>query len=270
MIERLSYQEYEARPGVRQSNLKHLAKSPAHYKQALAEHADTEALAFGRALHVAILEPHLFGEQFIVAPKIDKRTTAGKAAWADLQSSGKTVLSENDGAAISGIRASIAAHPAASKILGLCSDRETSIFWSDVETGVACKARLDGVCPALTAVVDLKSTKDASVFEFQKSLLNYGYHYQSAHTLAGCAALKLPFDSFIFIAVEKEPPYAVAVYQIDEDSLLYGALKVQELLRLYKACDASGIWPAYPGQIQKISLPAWATKSMKENDNGDF
>jgi len=270
MIERLSYQEYEARPGVRQSNLKHLAKSPAHYKQALTEHADTEALAFGRALHVAVLEPHLFDEQFVIAPKINKRTTVGKAAWADLQSSGKAVLSESDGEAIAGIKASIKAHPAASQILGLSSDREASIFWNDVETGVACKARMDVTCPAMAAVVDLKSTKDASIFEFSKSLLNFGYHYQAAHTLAGCAALKIPFDSFIFIAVEKEPPYAVAVYQIDEESLLFGALKVQELLRLYKACEASGVWPAYPYQIQKISLPSWATKSMKENGNGEF
>lgn len=260
---RIPYEEYEKAEGERQSNIKCLLRSPAHYLQALNEHNDSPALAFGRALHVAVLEPHLFDEQFIIAPKIDKRTNAGKAEWAALYASGKEILDYSDGETIEGIKKAISGSQTASKILNLSSEREGSIFWNDRETGIACKARLDAVCPAMRAVVDLKSTEDASA-EFSRSLYKYGYHLQAAHTLNGCAVLDLPFDSFIFIAVEKSPPYGIGVYQIDQRSLIAGTSKVQELLWTLKRCKETNEWPGYPDKIQSISLPGWALRQMEE------
>lgn len=260
MIHRLAYDEYAARPGIRQSNLKRLAKSPAHYQEALRNPVDTASLAIGRAAHVAILEPHLFADEFVVAPKLDRRTSAGKAAWAELEASGKTILSAEDGKTVEAMKAAVMAHESARKLIELCHTFEGSIFWTDKESGVECKARLDGIN---YAVIDLKSTKDASPAEFSRSLFSYGYHLQAAHTLNGCAALGLGLDAFIFIAAEKEPPYGVAVYQIDELSLSIGAQKVQELLHLYKRCEESGQWPCYPDKIQKIALPAWVTKKYE-------
>ena len=57
----MTHDAYDAIDATRWSMLKLMAKSPAHYHQALLEsRKDTTALKFGRAVHLACLEPERF------------------------------------------------------------------------------------------------------------------------------------------------------------------------------------------------------------------
>lgn len=263
MLEKMSYEEYESRPGIRQSSLGNLEKNPALFRFALEHPTEKEDFTFGRAFHTLILEPVMFDDQFETIPEGCKK---GSREWKAVVESGRQPLRFNEDKELEAMAASVRAHKTASQILALCPEKEMSIFWKDKQTGVECKARLDAPCPGIEVVADLKSTKGVAKGEFAKSIHNYKYAYQAAHTLNGCAALGLPFSRFVFIGVEKEEPYQIAVYELDQPSIIYAAAKVQELLWLYKRCMESGIWPGYPDEIQQISLPPWATKNWENEE----
>ena len=75
--------EYNEIDAINWSTLKHIQRSPAHFKYLLDNPPkQTAAQSFGVAVHEAILEPDKFQENYIIAPDLDKRTKAYKE-WAE-------------------------------------------------------------------------------------------------------------------------------------------------------------------------------------------
>jgi exodeoxyribonuclease VIII len=133
---------------------------------------------------------------------------------------------------------------------------ETTHMWTDATTGVECKCRPDWLTSNL--IVDLKTTEDASPRGFQRSVANYRYHVQAAWYLDGIEAVTgTRPDQFIFICVEKKPPYAVGVYAADAEMIQIGAETAARDLEVYATCKAADAWPSYSDQIEPLSLPAW-------------
>ena len=89
---------YELSPAVNKSTLWEMRKSPLHYWHLMHDtpKPDTPAMKFGRAVHKRILEPVEFSADYAVAPVCDRRTKEGKAIWAELQESGKEIISAED------------------------------------------------------------------------------------------------------------------------------------------------------------------------------
>ena len=132
---------------------------------------------------------------------------------------------------------------------------EPSLYWNDPDTGILCKCRPDLL--RHTLVADLKTTKDASPRAFQKDVLSYGYHLQAVMIQAALQVLNgVEMNHFWFIVIEKEPPYLVAVYQLDDAALAEGRARFKQLLHDYQHCLSTQDWLAYP--VQTISLPAYA------------
>ena len=105
-------------------------------------------------------------------------------------------------------------------------------------------------------MVDLKTTKDADWKAFQKSIANFRYHVQAAYYMDN--AKQLGADDFIFIAQEKDPPYAVAVYQLEETDIKKGREEYEVNLHQLKQCRKNNSWPGYGNMVMSISLPGWA------------
>lgn len=146
---------------------------------------------------------------------------------------------------------------------------------------------------ANNVVVDLKTTDDASLEGFSKSIANWGYDVQHPYYLDGLqlaleqgectppakgrAELSAYWNDpitgvlcrcrpdywvgypkkFAFIAVEKKPPYAVGVYVLDADSVASGRAQYRASLETYASCLANDNWPGYGDGVQTISVPAW-------------
>ena len=108
--------------------------------------------------------------------------------------------------------------------------------------------------------LDVKTALDASEEGFRKSVANYRYEHQAAHYSNGFAALGKRLSHFVFLAVEKTYPFAVATYVLDDEALNFGAEGIAENIRTLAECVASGRWDAYPTKIQTLSLPPWAMK----------
>jgi exodeoxyribonuclease VIII len=185
----------------------------------------------------------------------------GKADYEEFvnRSAGKKVISEEDYTLLLGMEASINRHAGASMLLQMEGAAEESFFWVDERTGVHCKCRPDWRIPSRHILVDLKTCEDASPEAFARSIFNFTYHIQASFYLDGVrSVLAEPYSTFIFIAVEKKHPFAVAVYQLDADDIDKGRMEQENLLRLFKWCQENDSWPGYPEEIQTIKMPGWA------------
>ena len=254
---KLPASEYHAYPSLNNSGIKQLLKSPAHYQAYLAEpHEQTKAMLIGSATHSAVLEPHLFEAEYIAMPDgIDRRTKEGKAAYAELEASGKTILYADDYENVLQISKAVRTHDTAGRLLGM-GEAEVSIF-TEID-GVPAKCRADWL--RQRCIVDVKTTDDASPEGFARSIAKYGYDIQAAWYLDCCAAAGIEAYTFVFVAVEKSAPYAVGIYELDYASLEVGRSKYQRALSLWKHCTATDEWPGYSPEIITLSLPAWAMK----------
>jgi exodeoxyribonuclease VIII len=281
-IYEMTAEEYFSIDAASNSGLKLIAQSPLHFMDSkINPKAPTEAMIFGTAVHSAILEPELFAESIVVLPydrpnrpssrqinakKPSAETLAAIDWWADFDrvNAGKSVIDTKTYAKVLAVRSAVMNNPDAAAILN-DGDAEQAVFWIDEDTGVECKARMDfiGSC-----IADVKTTNDASANEFRRTIGSYRYHVQAAFYLDGLFAAdnSIPHNTaFKFIAVEKEPPFAVAVYWLGRESTELGRRIYKRDLNAYAMCKALNSWPGYPAGGQEIDLNRWEfTKGEQE------
>ena len=263
--------DYHRHWAVSKSGLDQIAKSPLHYWARFLDPdrvwpEPTPAMRLGTALHTHVLELSKWDNQIAVAPAINRMTKAGKEEWAafvnEAAAKRKTVITADDAAQVMAMGRAIMRHPAAAMLLGLPGKAETTHMWTDASTGLECKCRPDWLTDDGTIVVDLKTTKAASIQGFKRSIADYRYHVQAGWYLHGIeqATGKRP-DQFIFICVETTAPYAVAVYAADAEMIERGHDQAMRDLTKLAVCKAADHWPSYSDQIETISLPGWMTGS---------
>ena len=259
---------YNRRKGVRRSDLWKMKRSPAHFRYAVDHPAEqTPAMAFGSAVHMAVLEPKRFMKEYAVAD-FDARTKAGKELKQQYLDDGKTLLTVDQGEQISGIFNAIAKHPYAKRLLK--GRHETAHFWTDPETGEKCKCKTD--CETeingVHYIVDLKTCASADTDEFVRDAVKFGYFMQAAMYCEGVKCHTGVESTFVFVAVEKDPPYCVNVIQCGPAEMKLGMFgdKTGEypgyrtLLDKYHECRTKNKWPGYEGfenHIATITLPKW-------------
>lgn len=253
-------QEYRDHPAVSNSELGLLMMSPMHMKAKIWK--ETPAMIFGSAYHMKILEPARFLKTYRVAPEINRRAKAGKEEWAylmaEVEDQGQILITQEDMDKLQAMKKVLQGHETASGLLTE-GKSEVSVFWTDEETGCACKGRIDYVRETLKAVTDLKTAADASLDGFSKAIGNYHYERQAGYYLEGLTqATGKEWDTWVWVVQEKTPPYAVAVYMPELKDVQAGLQEARELLRIYKDCKAKDAWPGYPDRIQTIERPGWA------------
>ena len=67
---------------------------------------------------------------------------------------------------------------------------------------------------------------------------------------------------FINVFFEKEPPYEVAAYEMDDEALDQGRSLWRRRLEVYKTCVEKDEWPGYSDAVQVVNLPDWAIKEV--------
>lgn len=252
-------EEYHASPAISRGKLwTTFSKSPAH---AMAEKvAQTRAMLIGSVVHVATLEPDLFERDYVRSEKFDKRTNIGKLAAEQFaeQNTGKEIVEADIYDLAASIRDSLHSSSVVRALLN-GGKAEHSAFWEDFETGEMCRVRPDMAQP--NYLLDLKTTQDASPDSFAKSVATFGYHLQDAFYSEGwerSGGGKI--DRFVFLAVEKEPPFAWAIYELDDAARAEGAAIMRYALNTLHQCRESKSFPAYPQEVASLALPSWAFK----------
>jgi len=250
---------YRTAPGVCQSALKFMAISPAHYRHYVTAPPElpTPAQRIGTAVHDAVL---LGRKEYAVRPDYfpDYRTKAAQQ-WRDQQLA--PILTEEEDQRVNGMCAAIASHPLARAMLrNRTGANEVSVFWKHPSTELLLKARADRITmddANRMVVIDLKTCGegDAMPDTFAREMAKWHYHRQAAFYLDAFGA-----SLFVFIVIETTPPFGIATYYVEEDTLSLGRAHNQaDLIRLAQ-CIRTDTWPGYPDTLRELSLPDWFLK----------
>lgn len=265
LIENLEFEDYAKADGANSHGLMDVLRSPAHYyehRYNRVEGKETEALLFGKLFHYAILEPVLFQKNYVIKPAFDRRTKIGKEAaqiWENTLTPEAIVVPEKFVEGLTRMSQKILTHPKAKLLLGK-GVRETTLFWNDRETGELCKMRPDFISEK-GHIVDLKTSKDGREDYFSRDILKYKWHIQAAHYCEGARSnphLKISPDTFIYVVVEKDPPYEIAIYPAGGSVLGVGEQWRSKAMRTYAKCKKANHWPGYNAEMRVIELPQWA------------
>lgn len=225
----------------------------------------TDAQRAGSLMHCVTLEPRAVASRYVVRPAwVDGRKKDGKAWIEDHTKPGVEVITEEELEVALQQREALLAVPELEALLADDAPdtwSELSCFWTHPGTGIRCRCRPDRMqllSDGRWLLGDLKSTRDVAPGEFAKSVGNFGYHRQAAHYIDGVeAATGREVAAFLFGAVSKVYPWLAVPYLLDDEALLRGRLRRDELLRLAADCAQRGSWPAYGDGPLVISLPRW-------------
>jgi exodeoxyribonuclease VIII len=247
---------YYENTAISNSKLTYLAKSPAHFKH-LEEvgFKETEALEFGRAFHCAILEPDKFLSSYMALPQVDKRTKEGKALFSDFieRNMGKCFLGQEEFDKILTMSKKLLSSPAVCELLQ--GEYEQEFYWTDEQTGIDCKSKLD-VYNRGVRVVDIKTTESADPETFHRSIFKYAYHRQGGMYIDATQEV-LPY---YIIAIEKDAPHEFSILRLSEEVLEYGRKEYKSLLEKCAQCRANNYWPGYETKYFdafEVELPSY-------------
>lgn len=238
-----------------------ILESPAKFKHQVLDgnRVHRDAYDLGTAVHTKVLGT---GAQPVTCPpellaSNGAMTTKAAREWkAEQQAAGRPVLSVADLAQADGMTEAVLAHPVARKLFERAGNAEVSVF--DERTGVKRRCRFDWLPDDGGIAVDLKTTLDASKAGFSKSAAKFGYHVQRGFYLDILKHATGRELDMLFVAVEKEPPYLVAVHQFEPEFADMGEMEALEALDIYRRCMATGEWPGYPEEINMLTPPMYA------------
>ncbi|ENM6169327.1 PD-(D/E)XK nuclease-like domain-containing protein, partial [Salmonella enterica] len=259
----ITNEAYHAGPGVSKSQLDDIAVCPAFYQWRKAAPVDTEktkALDMGTALHCRLLEPDEFKNRFIIAPEFNRRTTAGKeeekAFLENCANSGKTVMTAEDGRKLELMYGSVMAHPGCRALLEAEGKTESSIYWTDTETGELCRIRPDKFLTNSPLILDVKKVTDMS--RFARHVEEFRYHVQAAMYCEGWKAYSGETPRFAFLAVSESidcGKYPVHLYILEDEHHDIGYSLFRRDLNTYHECKSSNKWG---WGFEVIERPYWA------------
>lgn len=269
MPEPMTEAEYHAHPALSYSVGKLLLRSPQHYLHRLANREETTEFDIGHVIHGLVLG---IGADVVEIPHDSYRTKEARALRDAAYAEGKVPIKTADLQPARDAAEAVLAHPTARGWLEREGPVEQSLFAEDPATGVAIRGKIDKLATVRDRLVpvDLKSLTDARPAKVFASVRDYDYDLQAAmyrHLIAvGLGGNPGPG---VLIAVEKQPPYGVACYQLaHEDFIASGDLKLRTVLARAAALrDDPDAWRGYPLGTHVLTPPTYYLTDLEERLN---
>ena len=262
------------REAISKSRLANMAVCPAYFKWCEDNPQEpSEDMVLGSAFHKIVLEPETFDKEFMIMPHFDRRTKEGRLGYENLMNKVQgeciTLITKEQYDTICGMRDSIMSNPYARKLIN--GNIEQSMYFTDDLTKVECKCRPDVWRKVADRVVitDLKSAKSVMPNDFMRDCVKYHYDLQTAMYREGAGkVLGVPKDNidFVFIAVEKKPPYLLNIMQADTYVIQKGEADFREYIGTYAECKADGVFYGLNGKngiINTLSLPEYLIRDKE-------
>jgi len=284
LIPGLTYEQYAAEPGLRASHLKLFMRSPAHWKAAQSNpEPPSDALKFGQLFHMAVERGKEFMDRYFVEPEFIGKTKDGRdstrsaeakqmrAEWYQDLPKDAVVVKREWVEPLKGMIKSCLEHHLVSNLIrdGV---RETSLWVKDPETGLTLQCRPDFISSE-GYMVDFKTTRNAHPNFFRGQIFSNRnesdpFYCLSAAHYTHCARVAglRKSESFIIVAIEKEPPYGIIVYPLDIGCLGPGEQWREKLTKKYAECINQDKWPSYPEQAYPLTPPDWVSLPDGEGD----
>lgn len=228
--------------------------------------ADSRNFAVGRLVHSLVFEPDTVNDRYAIW---DGGIRRGKD-WDAFKEerSPRTIVDQKEIAECRAMAQAVLKNEIVSSYRR-GGQFERAIFWRDSATGLRCKARPDWINEERRTLIDLKSCLSIEERMFGKVAARYGYHCQLAHYANGIeTVLGWKPAEVMIVAVEKEAPHDVAVFDLSEDEMWAGAEEVAELLGKVERCQRLEEWPGRYEDKRPLHLPAWVFPSESLDDYG--
>lgn len=262
----MSNEDYHATPAISSSAVKLVHNSSIlHWKNKV--YKPSAAFDLGTAVHALVLEPHL---DLVVRGPETRRGNAWKDAKAEADLAGQLLLTEEDFDQARAMADRIIEHPVGLRMQDENNVNEMSVFVKCPETGLDLKARPDSYWPHKGVIYDIKTTQDASPDGFAREALKYNYAIQAVFYKYCLKQAGMPAGHFVFVCVEKAPPYAVAIHVLSEEYLDWAHNEM--ISTLYKIADAeqTGVFTTGWPEVNVIDLPRWLRAEPEDDINDDF
>lgn len=232
---------------------KQILKSPAHLRSYLDEpRTHKPAFDFGHVVHHGVLGT---GMVVKVLDFDDWRTKAAQTARDEAHAAGLVPMLRKDWKRAEAAIAAVKAHPLAGPLFR-GGRPEVSAFAPDPITGLWLRARADYVQDGV--LVDLKTAVDGEPRTFGRAASRLGYRVQDAfYRYVWEQATGEQITRFLFVTVEKTPPYLVDVHEGDDLWVEFGKMDVRRAIDLYARALDTGEWPGRPPIINPLASPPW-------------
>jgi hypothetical protein len=234
MIHRgLTYEEYDALPGCRWSQIKRIDDSPRNYWYHLGRDTkQTDVQRMGRMIHCLVFEPDKYADQYAVC--VDEKGKsivrnpkhAKYKAWLE-DNPGREAIKPAESTIADIAAQAVVQNQDVQDLMGVEWEGEVSLTWTDKETGLLCKGRIDLLTPY--AFADLKVIGTTDPRQVGALVARNKWHGQLAHYYAGLRANGIRVPAFI-IAAEGKGANDVAVFELERTEI-EGALHAGEALR---------------------------------------
>lgn len=259
--------DYHADPALSASGAKLLVPPsvPAIYRWRMDHPVTSDAFDTGHAAHMLILGT---GDPIARIEADDWRTKAAREARDAARAEHQTPLLAAEHDRVLAMAEAVRTDPTAGRIFDPeRGQAERSLFWTDDETGVQRRARLDWLPNPSTGrliIADLKTCRSANPATFGKAAADFGYFMQHpwyCDAVEACGLTDPGDAAFVFVLVEKEPPHLVSVVELDPDAVRLGRNLNRRALATFADCARTDTWPGYGDDVHSVSLPAWFTRS---------
>mgnify|MGYP004544481093 CR=1 FL=1 len=294
LIEKMSNEDYHARPEFSSSQLKDMLRSGAHfYSNHVLKEVEREskaAMDFGTLAHTLFLEPDQFEAEFAVlpedAPKRPTETmlkaknpspdTLGKIAfWENFEAehAGKIIVTAEQIQGAQRIVENLKQLSMYAEMQNNFGMAEASIFFTDPAFDLELRIRPDwhiAPCKAFPfgLILDLKTTTDARPNAFSKKCGDFGYDLSAAMYREGFQEYYRTEQKppFIFLVAESSIPFNVKQYQASDLFLSVGETRYNKAKELLAESLLINEWDGYSLELEEIFLPSYLTKQALENN----
>jgi hypothetical protein len=252
----------------RQSNslLTLLEEDPELYKATVIDktykRVETKTMIFGHLLHTITFEPERFSEAYAVVPKVNRRTTLGRAQWAEFEfeADKKQLVDEEQVKLAIRCVKRLRANKTIKRHLADERDVLKEYRIDFVFAGMDFRCKLDWVKPDAGIILDAKSTRVIQPLPFAAHAVKFGYHRQSAlYKIAAEQHFGRPFR-FVMACVRPTTSLPTAAYEFDEAGHQAGIRDAEALCDQLRVRCATDNWlPDYSqGEAPTaITVPRW-------------
>lgn len=155
------------------------------------------------------------------------------------------------------MRESVMAHPDARLLLEQPRYNESSMYWTDSETGEQCRIRPDSRLEHLPIIFDVKKVDDLSRFPTHAE--EFRYYVQDGMYTEGAEILLNEPHEFYFLMVSSSidcARYPVRVRPLEEEWKALGREHWHRDLRKYHECRINNDWHDF----ETVYRPFWAKR----------
>jgi len=275
----MNEQEYRVFDAINYSSLKHMRKSPAHYKWELDKPKEDDAKYHQlRAIHALVLEPFAADDQIAVWDGRKDKRNKDYAAFLELHA-GKSILNPTEHAEAKLIAEAYSKNTHLRWLLGLpgtCTETSVVFDLSHIvqeleQAKLACKGRPDLMHYSVEhglIIADLKTfgSTDSSLICW--AARQHGWLIQLAlYTFAAEAHFDIDLSSGIpvrwfTVVAESDGPFDSTAIEWDEDTKARASHELSALLKMVADCTISGQWPGRSGL--QVGAAYSATKPAPE------